>query len=386
MITEEQGATRRSYRNTSSIHRGQGEDKKDDDDHEVTTAPIGKHNLVRRGGTRMIRQSSSSSFADSSMGGETTDLGAPKTKTEDGNSSSVPMFGILLVLFATFSQASIGVALRLQAGGVGPLMKCYWRQQATAACLFPLALPKFTAKQFQALSKKEWLFDLPLISVCYAFITAGFVIGLDETSLANAYILSSLSSIIIIVVTLLLGKPVMKLEALGSLVALAGGVVCAMAPDHDQHPKRVVGNNDVNNGSKTSFTGDLICFATSFTAAAYLIIAQRLRAKLDMSVFMFLMYTISSLLVLSFIILNQTEPVSLSFHPVHGIFGWMNPMLDRLPLELWMVLVCNFVGGIGFVEALKYFSPVVISVVMLAEPAIAMLEGVVAGGLPPPPI
>jgi len=178
----------------------------------------------------------------------------------------------------------------------------------------------------------------------------------------------------------------MKLEALGSLVALAGGVVCAMAPDHDQHPKRVVGNNDVNNGSKTSFTGDLICFATSFTAAAYLIIAQRLRAKLDMSVFMFLMYTISSLLVLSFIILNQTEPVSLSFHPVHGIFGWMNPMLDRLPLELWMVLVCNFVGGIGFVEALKYFSPVVISVVMLAEPAIAMLEGVVAGVSPLPEI
>jgi len=69
------------------------------------------------------------------------------------------------------------------------------------------------------------------------------------------------------------------------------------------------------------------------------------------------------------------EHVTFSFDANHGVFGWLNLTTDRLALELYMVLSCNFLGTMGYVAVLKYFDSVVVSTVMLMEPVCAALFG-----------
>ena len=54
-----------------------------------------------------------------------------------------------------------------------------------------------------------------------------------------------------------------------------------------------------------------------------------------------------------------------------GVFGWLN--VNRLPVMIYMVLVVNFVGTMGFVRAMEYFDNIVIAVATLMEPLLASL-------------
>lgn len=297
----------------------------------------------------------------------------------------VPVIGVVILVIGLFSLASVGVALELQGGGVGPLTKTYWRNQATAICLFPFAVKKLNMKELSKLSKEEWLIYYPLSACCYAFLTAGFVTGLEMTSLANAFILSNLASIIIIVTKLILGMPVLLLEGVGAIIGLSGSLVCTLTPvasetdDNDQQPGRFL----VEKVGRAHL-GDAICFAASFATAGYLVIAGKLRKKLDLFVYMFLLFSLSSILITFYAAFFSDERVTFSRHPVHGVFGWTNLQPDRLPLELYTAIICNIVGSTGYIAVLKYFDPVVVSVVMLLEPAVAAFQGYAAGVSPLP--
>ena len=73
------------------------------------------------------------------------------------------------------------------------------------------------------------------------------------------------------------------------------------------------------------------------------------------------------------------EEFSLGMDPIHGIWGWLNRMPDRLPLELYMALVCNCLGTTGYIAVMKYFEPIVPATVMLMEPVVGSLLGVATG-------
>jgi len=73
------------------------------------------------------------------------------------------------------------------------------------------------------------------------------------------------------------------------------------------------------------------------------------------------------------------QVLTYDMHPDHGIFGWLNLSADRLPLEVYIALVCNLIGTVGYVAAMKYFDPIVPAAVMLMDPAVGALLGVAAG-------
>jgi NADH:ubiquinone oxidoreductase subunit 4 (subunit M) len=57
---------------------------------------------------------------------------------------------------------------------------------------------------------------------------------------------------------------------------------------------------------------------------------------------------------------------------------------DRLPLELVTVVVCNLMGTMGYVRAMKDFDNLIISVAALMEPVVAtfIAYGFHVGSLP----
>jgi len=164
-------------------------------------------------------------------------------------------------------------------------------------------------------------------------------------------------------------------EGLGALIGFAGALICAAAGD---------GDTDTNGDHRAllidrEMTGNILSFLCSVSTAFYLTVAKRLRPNVDLVLFMFLIFTVSSMFLLVYIMTCSGQEYEFSFDPVIGLFGWVNRQSDRLPLEIYIAVICNGVGTMGYIAIMKYFDPVVVSMVMLMEPIIATFIGMAVG-------
>lgn len=292
----------------------------------------------------------------------------------------VPFIGYAILIAGFFALSSVGVALKLQGDGVTPTLKTFWRVSATALGLLPLAINSIRTEGLPKLSRSQWIM-FPLAAIAYGEMTTAFVVALSMTSLANAFILSNLTSLVLIAGKLAMGVPIVVAEVSGALIGFSGAAICAFdtseanSSNGDEMADSEMAGSDPH---PNEMIGNLIALSASFGMAAYLAIARDLRANCNLYVFMFVIMLLSSIFILLFIIMSG-ENVSFSFDTNHGVFGWLNLTGDRLALELYMVLSCNFLGTMGYVAVLKYFDSVVVSTVMLMEPVCAALFGFWAG-------
>mmetsp|Transcript_35911 Transcript_35911/g.54588 ORF Transcript_35911/g.54588 Transcript_35911/m.54588 type:complete len:659 (-) Transcript_35911:84-2060(-) len=283
----------------------------------------------------------------------------------------VPLIGYVILFLGFFALSSVGAALELQGESVTPSMKTYWRLIATALAILPQTIQSLRRDGLPKLSWEQWIL-FPLAAMAYGYMTTAFVVALSMTSLANTVVLANLTSLVIIIAKGVMGLPVLFLEGSGALIGITGAVICSRDTTASTHA-----SIDANDDSR-ALAGNIIALSASFAKAAYLTTAKSLRPRCDLFVFMFGIFFISSLFVLAFILITE-EPVEFSRHPNYGLFGWTNTAFDRLPLELYIVYVCNFLGAMGYIAVLKYFDSIVIATIMLMEPVSAVFIGFWAG-------
>jgi len=283
---------------------------------------------------------------------------------------SVPMIGYVLLVSGLFALSSSGVVFDLQEGPSAE-MKTLWRFILTTVVFFFLAAKSFKREEFARFSLVDACVWMPLAGINYAFMCTAFVVALELTTLVNAFILANLASLIIIGCKFVMGHQVLLFEGIGALVGFAGALICTSAPaDSD--------DSGAPSDGHLAMLGNIIAFLASVSTAMYLTLAKKLRPKVDIFLFMFILFTISSTSLFVYMKFAG-QPVEMSFHPNVGLFGWMNPELDRLPLELYSAIVCNVVGTAGYIAIMKYFDPVVVSMVMLMEPIVASFMGAAVG-------
>jgi drug/metabolite transporter (DMT)-like permease len=294
----------------------------------------------------------------------------------------VPWIGYVLLILGLLSLSSVGTALNLQRDVSSPRMKSFWRYSATCVVLFPLFLHSIRRTGWPQLTLPQWRLFL-LCSLCYAFMTAAFVVALELTTLADAFVLSNLAPLFIIVGRWVLGLPVLYMEGLGAGIGFVGGFVCAS----DSSPSTTVRHSSFaaeQDPVHAALLGNGLAVLASGAVAIYLLLAKHLRQHMDLFVFTFLLMLTSAVLVLIYMIFIAREPVSWSNDRQDGLFGWINWTPDRLPLELYMALICNVLGTTGYIAVMKYFEAVVVSTVMLMEPALGAILGALAGSDPLP--
>ena len=282
----------------------------------------------------------------------------------------VPTIGYVILISGLLALSSVGAALDLQ-HGPSDTLKTLWRQLCTALVLSPLVLKSLYYEGIPDLSRTQWMM-LPLAGAAYAYMCLAFVVALDMTTMANAFVLSNMTSLVIILGRFVVGLPVLKAEGIGALLGFAGAAVCA-----NDAAKSMAGLID-GGGSSTAMMGNAVALSASFGTAAYLLFAKSLRSSMDIFVFMFAVMSLGSVCLVLYMSINE-EAYTWDTDRNIGLFGWLNPNFDRLPLELYMAVVCNCVGTTGYIAVLKYFDPVVPSSVMLMEPVVGSLLGVLAG-------
>lgn len=315
------------------------------------------------------------------MGGE----GEDEVRIDVVVDRQVPLVGYVILVSGLVALSSVGAALDLQKG-VTAEMKILWRLSSTSLFFLWLCAKKLNKAEFGKFTWWNMLVDIPIAASNYAILNTTFAMALEMTSLVNAFILSNMASLLMIGAKLCLGHPVLFFEGLGALIGFAGALICAAAGGgaDDVHEDHRVLQNDTSDiedeidVGQRAMIGNVLAFTASIAVAIYLTVAKSLRPKVDLVLFMFLIFTYATVFLFFWMAYSGQE-YEFSFDPAIGVFGWVHRQADRLPLEIYIVVVCNGIGTMGYVAIMKYFDPVVVSMVMLMEPIIAAFIGSALG-------
>ena len=99
----------------------------------------------------------------------------------------VPAIGYIILVSGLFALSSIGVAFDLQQGGVTPEMKAFWRFSCTVLLFLILSAKSLNKEELGKYSPMEFWIWMPIAGVMYGFMCTAFVLGLEMTSLVNAF-------------------------------------------------------------------------------------------------------------------------------------------------------------------------------------------------------
>lgn len=267
----------------------------------------------------------------------------------------------LALLGAVLAVSSNGTALTLQSK-VPPPLKLYWRMVGTSMVLVPFAMRLlFWVEGFPNLNVGQWA-TLGLAVACYVAHNLCFITALTYTSIGNAVLFANTQALILLAGKALTGVEIEALEYMGAIVAFSGAIMCATDEDRVTFIQQ-------GNGNDAAF-GDLLAMVSAVFGVGYLTFAKAVRPATSVVTFMFLVMSAGSCLVLLYMTITN-EHITVDRHPYHGLFGWMSLRYDRLPLEMWIVLVCNVVGTMGFVRSMQYFDAIIIAISTLLEPMVA---------------
>ena len=229
----------------------------------------------------------------------------------------------------------------------GPVSAGFWR------LILPVPILAFLAWR----SRSPGPLDKKLAVLCliaggfFAVDLASWHIGIERTRLANATLFGNAGSIILMVWGLIAARRAPSgREGVGVFAAITGaGILLGRSMEI----------------SATTFIGDLFCLAAGIFYAFYLLPAQRARAVLG-SWFVLLLVSLTAAPILLGMAVATGEPVW------PGAAGW-TPILV-------LALSSQVIGQGLLVFSLRNFSPLVIGMALLTQPAIAATVGWLAFG------
>lgn len=265
-----------------------------------------------------------------------------------------PFISLLTAVFAVSSNGSALALLR----GVAPPLKLYWRMTATGGFLSIFALRTLLhADQLPKLNRSQWLTFAAAV-VCFSCQTLLFFVALDYTAIGNAVIYANSQAVILLLGKACVGEPVVLMEGGGAMLAFIGAMLCSRDSEGSSED------------GEHALLGDCLAFLSAIFGVGYLTFAKAVRPSLPVTIFMCLNMICGSFLVLIFMICSDLN-ISFSADPYQGLFGWMAWRPDRILVEIWIVVVCNVLGTMGFVKAMASFENIIIAVATLLEPMIA---------------
>lgn len=285
----------------------------------------------------------------------------------------VPLIGYFVLFTADLAVASQGAALTLLTD-VPPLLKLFWRISGASIAFLPLAIFSIYQKGFPKLDTRKILLLL-LSAVAHTWFNASFLVALSLTSIGHTYIFNNCHSLLLVMFKLMLRQPLSKQEILGAAVGFAGGAVTTLDHHNGMAHGRV--EHSITDWT-TTLHGDLLAFAGAFGGVAYLLTAKKLRACMDVSVFLCALMTIEALILL-FVLSIFRRDFGINLTDVTSVAGPIGWIWHHPFSEIYMVIVGSVIGTMGFVAAMKYFDPLVVSLGMLTEPVVATIIGVIVG-------
>ncbi len=228
-----------------------------------------------------------------------------------------------------------------------------YRLSIASLLLAPMALIRYRS-ELRSLSGRELL--LALFSGFFlALHFATWITSLEYTTVASSVVLVTTTPLWVALLSpFTIKEPLTRPILIGMGTALIGGIIVGLSDSCNWSGARLVcpAFADILKGQ--AFFGDLLAVAGSVMAAAYLLIGRRLRGKMSLIPYIFVVYGMAAVALVVFTIGARQ---SFSGYP-------------RLAY-LWFVLLAiipQLLGHSTFNWALRYATAAFVSISLLGEP------------------
>ena len=274
---------------------------------------------------------------------------APSSSTTPRQSTiSFALLGGILAV----STASIFIEFAQNAGAPSIVIAAF-RMTLSALVLAPLALTRYRS-QLRQLKRQEWLLAL-LSGVFLALHFSVWITSLQYTSVASSVVLVTTTPLWVALLSpLVLHERVGKATYVGLALALLGGTVVSISDACTWQAGSITCPAAGVFFGGTAFLGDFLAVAGAWMAAGYLLVGRKLRSKMDLIPYIFVVYGMSAVLLIAFMFGLGESP--LGFSPI---------------TYLWLVLLAlvpQLLGHSIFNWSLKFIPVSLVSVTLLGEP------------------
>ena len=269
----------------------------------------------------------------------------------------VPASAWLILSIAVLAVSSGGVVLQ-EMSEVPPILRAAWRMQGTALVLLPGFLYQAYRTQDLQITRSDFL----MVLASSAFLAAHFaswVWSLDNTSLVHSLLFVNTHPLVLVAIMPLLGEAVRREHLVGVALGFAGATVALM---------------DVGDGGQVTIAGDFSAFIGAVTVVGYILIGRHLRSERGMPIFVYafpVTFGAGAWLSAGTLVFEGTSMGSIS--PTESLLGWADP--EWLAWVVYLALGPGLCGHTGVNTVLRWIPPIVVSIVLLMEPVLGALIG-----------
>ena len=183
---------------------------------------------------------------------------------------------------------------------------------------------------------------------------ASWISSLEYTSVASSVVLVTTTPLWVALLSpLVLKEPISRLVVMGMVLALLGGILIGLA-DACRWQNGFSCSTMADYFQGQAFWGNFLALAGAWMAAGYLLIGRRLRAKLSLVPYIFIVYGISAGVLLALMVLSGQS----ALHLPAAAYVWM----------LLLAIIPQLLGHSTFNWALKYLPASMVAITLLGEP------------------
>jgi len=270
-----------------------------------------------------------------------------------------PLFAIPFGIVAV-STASIFIRF-IQVEEVSSLVIAALRLSLATLILSPIAVSRHQ-NELRTLKRR----DIALALLSGTFLAVHFatwISSLEYTSVASSVVFVSTSPLwVAILAPLTLKEPVSRIVLVGMGTALVGGFIVGLSDSCTLQLNTVqdLGGSGfqcppvVEFLAGDAFLGDLLALAGAVAGAGYIIIGRRLREKMSLIPYIFMVYGMAAVVLTIVMFAAGESPLE----KPPQVYFWV----------LLLALVPQLLGHSTFNWALRYLSAAYVSITLLGEP------------------
>ncbi|MBN2387903.1 MAG: EamA family transporter [Anaerolineales bacterium] len=273
----------------------------------------------------------------------------------------------LALLLAILAVSTASIFIRFAQMEAPSLVIAAGRLTLASLVLAPFALTRGRS-ELQHLTRLD--LGLALVSgICLALHFATWISSLETTSIASSVVLVSTAPLWVALLSpLLLGERLAPLALVGMALALAGGSIIGIS-DACRWEGGLACPPLAEWWGGAAMGGNFLALAGAWTVTGYLIIGRRLRSRMSLVPYIFLVYGIAAVVLVAILLAAGQTP-----------FGY-TPMT-----YLWILLLAlvpQLIGHSTYNWALRYLPAALVAIGVLGEPIGSTILGYLIFGESP---
>jgi len=258
----------------------------------------------------------------------------------------------IALLTAILAVSTASIFIRFAQKDAPSLVIAAYRLSFASLALAPLALARHR-DELRRLTRSELRLGL-LSGIFLALHFATWISSLEYTTVASSVVLVSTSPLwVALLAPVFLKEPLSRWVLVGMLLALAGGTIIGLSDACHWSTGFVCPPLSEFVKGKASF-GNFLALAGAWAVTGYLLIGRKLRARMSLIPYIFVVYGMAALVLIVVMLLAGESPVG--YQP--STYVWL----------LLLALVPQLVGHSTYNWALRYLPVAFVAVITLGEP------------------